>query len=81
MSKPFVAVVGLQPDAVGFERVERVGDLLECGVDVQHGQRREQAEASREIADHLGAVVIADADHASGGLRTAVEPEAGGRRE
>jgi hypothetical protein len=81
MPEPFVAVVGLQPNAVRLERVERVGDLLERGVDVQHGQRCEQTKTSREVADHLGAVVVADAYHASGGLRTAIEPEAGGRGE
>ena len=80
IAQPLVAVVRLQPDAVGFERVEHVFDLFKRGVDVEHRERGEQAEASGIIAHHLAGEVIAGARHAGGPFRTGVEPQAGRRR-
>ena len=50
IAQPFVAVVGLQVDAVGLDGVEGVFDLLQRHVDVHHRQRREHAEAARIVA-------------------------------
>src|SRR6476660_5204680 len=55
IAEPFVAVTALQADAVGFQGVEGVFDLLESGIDLQHRQRREQAEATRMVARIISA--------------------------
>ena len=41
IAEPLVAVIGLQVDAVGVQRIEDVFDLFQGGVDVHHRQRRE----------------------------------------
>ena len=84
IAQPLVAVVGLQVDAVGLEGVEGVFDLLQRHVDVHHRQRREDAEAARIIAPHLGGEVLADARRSCWRpLGAGVEPQArgGGERQ
>src|SRR5260370_17648249 len=61
IAEPFVAVTALQADPIGFQGVEGVFDLLESGIDLQHRQRREQAEATRMVSHHFGRVFIARA--------------------
>jgi len=61
VAQPLVAVIRLQPDAVRLERVERVFDFLERGVDVEHRERREQAEAAGIIAHHVGGSISSTA--------------------
>src|SRR4051794_4835114 len=81
IAEPFVAVTALQADPVGFQTVERIFDLLESGVDVQHRQRREQAEATRMVAHHFGRVFIARAGEPAGFRWPDVEPHTGGGGE
>jgi hypothetical protein len=80
VAEPLVAVIALQPDAVGLECVERVLDLLERGVDIQHRERCKQSEPARIIAYHLSAVIVADAHHLGGSVRPLIEPDAWGGR-
>jgi hypothetical protein len=41
IAEPFVSVIRLQIDTIGLERIERIFDLFERGVEVEHRQRRE----------------------------------------
>jgi hypothetical protein len=56
MPQPFVAVAGVESDAVGLELIERVFDLLQRAFDVRHRHECEQAEAAGMILhgfDHV----------------------------
>ncbi len=66
VAEPLVAVTALQADAVGLQRVEGVFDLFQGRVDVEHRQRREQAEAARMVAHHAGRVLVAGAGQPAG---------------
>src|SRR5258705_9008707 len=78
IAEPFVAVTALQADPVGFQAVEGIFDLLKSGIDVQHRQRREQAEAARMVAHNFSRVFIARAGEPADLRRCDVEPYAGG---
>ena len=81
IAEPFVAVARHQDDAVGLERVERVFDFLEAGIDIRQRQDGERAEAPRAVAGEFGAVFVADPRQRHRGRIVAV-PDAGrGDRE
>jgi len=60
-------------DAVGLERVEGEGDLLEALVDIRQRQHGEQAEAAGMIGHQLLGVFVRLAREAGGRLRVAGE--------
>jgi len=61
MPQPFVAVAGIEPDAIGLEHIKRVFDLLERALDVGHRHVGEQAEAAGMILHGLDHVFIEQA--------------------
>src|SRR4029079_8994870 len=60
---PLVAVVGLQAEPISLQRAERIVDLPQARVDVDHRQRGEEAEALGIVAHHLRTEVVANASH------------------
>ena len=53
------AVIGAQqPDAVGFERIERIGDFRKAAFGIGQRDDGEQAIAAGIIADRLGGVIV-----------------------
>ena len=77
MAQPFVAVIGLQVDAIRLDDVECVLDLLERGIDIHHRERREDPEAPRIILPHLGRIVLAHLRRLARRFGAIVEPQAG----
>ncbi len=75
VARPLVAVARHEADAVRLEHVQRVLDLAQGAFHVRHRHGREQAEAPRMRARHLGTVVVADARHLARRFRLA-EPDA-----
>jgi hypothetical protein len=67
-AEPFVAVARHQADAVGLERVERIGDLLQAAVDIGQRHRCETAEASGMVRQQLGRIFVALARKLAGGV-------------
>ena len=58
VAEVFAGVTRHQAKAVGFQRVERVGDFLEATLGIGQRQRGENAEARRVISHHVGGVII-----------------------
>src|SRR5712671_3673113 len=83
IAEPFVAVIRLNADAVSLQGIEGIFDFLEGRVDVDHRERREQAEAALVVAHHIGPEIVAGARHRGGAGGIKIEPGAGrgGERE
>ena len=58
IAKPLVAIARHQGDAVGLQRVERVGQLAQAAFGIGERQHREIAEPSGMIRDQLGGILV-----------------------
>src|SRR5262249_17120347 len=74
-TRPFVAVVRHQADAIGLENVERVRDLAQAAFDIWQRKRGEEAEPGWMVAHELCGVFVAAARDTTRGLHVA-EPDA-----
>ena len=59
IAEPLIAIAGEEHDAVGFQHIETVFDLLEAGIDIRQRQVDEHAEALGMVGDQLGCVIVA----------------------
>ena len=76
IAQVFVLIAGEQPDAVGLERIEGVGDFLQAALRIGQRNGGEQAEAAGMIRHHAGAVFVHVARELARRLVVA-EPHAG----
>ena len=58
IAKPLVHITGPQGNAVGLQRVHRVGDFLQAPIGIGQRERGKVAETPRKVFDQLGPVFI-----------------------
>ena len=66
MAQPLVAVARQHADALRVERIERVGDFLQAGVDMRQRQHAEHAEAAGMVGAELLGILVGLAGDAGG---------------
>ena len=65
ISQPFIPIAGKQADAVGFQRVQPVLDLVQGAVVIGHGHVDKHAEPSGVVGREPGGVIVAQTGHAA----------------
>src|SRR6266516_1252964 len=76
VTEPLISPVAQQAHTFGFERIKRVFDLAQAGVDIRQGQHSEQAETAFVVGNEARTVFVFPASKTPG-LVDVSEPDTG----